>query len=209
MGRTLRPALVAGTLIATSTLLAAPTLASQTMLVLHSISHDSRVHCLTPQNQGYFNAATQTVTSAPANTDIDVFVYLAGYYQAEAVAFKMVWPADWHYYGWTGDCLGHPLTITDVVGNSINVAMAFDVLTGGALAPIGFASFTSGMSGETAIEGTRYCQSGGICYVDNQTEVAIDQGMTGRVAVGGAGFNPASSNGFGIATWGSLKSRYR
>lgn len=189
--------------------IALSTPASATMIVLHAIDHDDRVHCYTPDDQGYANPATQTVTSVATDSDIDVFIYLTRYQQAEAAGFQLVWPTDWTYYGWSGDCLGHQATITDFTGNSIHIATAFDAVTGGGLAPLGFASFTTGDRGEAKLQGTRYCAGGGICYLSDGVEYPIPPGMTGRVAVGGGGYNPAAPTPVEVSTWGNIKARYR
>ena len=195
--------------LAGAMLFALSTPASATMIVLHAIDHDDRVHCYTPDDQGYANPATQTVTSVTADSDIDVFVYLTGYEQAEGAGFHFVWPADWTYYGWSGDCLGRQATITDFTGNTIHIGTVFDAVTGGGLAPLGFASFTTGDRGEAKLQGTRYCASGGICYLSHSIEYTIEPGMTGRVAVGGSGYNPAAPTPVEVSTWGSIKARYR
>ena len=184
--------------------------ADQTKIVTHSIPHPERVHCFVPDEQGYRNPATQTVTTVAADSDIDVFIYLLDYEEAVGAGFELVWPADWIYYGWSADCLGHQITITDFLGSSIHIGTAFDMVTGGSLALLGYASFTSGAAGELSLEPTRICFPESICYVDGDTvSHPIDQGMTGRIAVRGDGYNPAAALPVAASTWGKIKSHYR
>jgi hypothetical protein len=190
-------------------LLVSPVLAS-TKIVMHAISHDDRVHCYTPDENGYRDPATQTVTSVAASSDIDIFLYLTGYESATAAAFQLVWPEDWTYYGWSGDCLGDQITITDFLDNSIHIVTAFNVETGGGLIPLGFASFRTGGGGEARLTGTSGCRVPGICYVDGENaEHTIWRESTGRVAVGGNGYNPVTPLPVEKSTWGTIKARYR
>ncbi len=184
--------------------------ADQTKIVLHSIQHEDRVHCYMPIEQGYSDPATQTVTTVAANSNIDLFVYLVDYDNAVAAGFHLIWPTDWVYYGWGADCLGHQITLTDFLGSSIHIGTAFDVVTGGGLALLGFASFTTGVGGEIGLESTWMCFPESICYVDRtSTSHPIEPGMTGRIAVGGEGYNPAAPLPVEASTWGRIKTQYR
>lgn len=197
-------------LVAAAAALPAPAAADRTKIILHAISHDDRVHCFVPAEQGYRNPATQTVTSVARASDIDVFVYLVDYEQAVGAGFQLVWPPDWAYYGWSADCLGHQITITDFVETGIHLGTVFDTVTGGALIPLGYASFTTGAGGEARLEGTWMCQAGGICYLRSGVEeVQIEPRMTGRVAAGGPGYNPAAPTPVEAASWGQIKASYR
>lgn len=197
-------------LVVAAAALPAPAAADRTKIILHAISHDDRVHCFVPAERGYRNPATQTVTSVTRASNIDVFVYLADYEQAEAAGFQIVWPADWAYYGWSADCLGHQITLTDFVETGIHIGTVFDAVTGGALVPLGYASFTTGDGGEVRLESTWMCQLvGGICYVKRGQELRIEPPMTGRVAAGGPGYNPAAPTPVEAASWGQIKASYR
>ncbi len=204
-------ALVLAATALAAAVLPTPASADRTKIILHAISHDDRVHCFVPAEQGYRNPATQTVTSVARASDIDVFLYLVDYEQAEGAGFQLVWPADWAYYGWSADCLGHQITVTDFVDTGIHLGTVFDPVTGGALVPLGYASFTAGAGGEARLAGTWMCaESGrGICYLRRGAEVRIEPPMTGRVAAGGPGYNPAAAMPVAATTWGAIKAGYR
>jgi hypothetical protein len=206
------PRLLAALLPASVLATSAPSpVAADTILILHSISHHDPAHCSTPQDQGYSDARTQTTTSAQPGTDIDVYIYLFAYESARGVGFRIAWPADWTYRGWSSDCLDHQVTMTDPQENHIDIGTAFDLMTGGALAPLGFASFTTGATGEVTLEPPlRGCASGTVCYIDGDiVEQLIPSERTGRVAVGGPGYNPAAPTPVAPSSWGGIKARYQ
>ena len=181
-------------------------------IILHAIPHPSYVHCFVPTDElGYQNPATQTNTSIPADSDIDVFVYFQGYERVNGIAFMLTWPSDWEYRGWGGDCLPpNQITMTNPRETSLDLMTVFNQRTGGGLLPIGFISFHTGAGGEIAVQGTRGCASHGACYaIDGGQELPIPLGQTGRVAVGGPGYNPSGPAPVADATWGGIKAAYR
>jgi hypothetical protein len=183
----------------------------ETKIVLHAIPHEDRVHCYIPEEMGYRDPATQTVTTVDSGEDVDVFLYLLDYELAAGAAFQLVWPADWIYYGWSGDCMGHQITITDFTGSSIHIGTVFDPVTGGNMAPLGYAGFTTGAGGEVHLDGTWMCPNtgGGLCYINEFEELPLAIGNAGRVAVGDDGYNPAAPLAVATSTWGTIKSQYR
>lgn len=201
--------LLAALVLGSAALLAAQnSAADETMLILHVIPHEQRVHCYTPQEQGFVDPTTQTVTSVTTDSEIDVYVYLFGYESARGAAFRLVWPEDWQYFGWVGDCQDVQLTMTTLGPVSLQMMTAFNTVTGGGLAPVGFASFRSGGAGEVRLEATPDCGGGGICYLNGAgQEVTIESGKVGWIGIGG-GYNPAAGLPVESATWGRIKASY-
>jgi hypothetical protein len=189
----------------------APPARADVQIILHAIDHPDRVHCYLPVELGYRDPVVQTRTAVEPHSEIDVFVYLRGYGQASGAGVRLVWPADWEYFGWVGDCLPPAqITIADFQGNSIDLATAFDDRTGEDLLPLGFASFRTGASGEVMVLGTRYCiVDAAACYVSQFAEYPIPLPMLGRVAAGGPGYNPAAVFPVEESTWGSIKASYK
>ena len=91
----------------------------------------------------------------------------------------------------------------------LDLLTVFNPRTGGDLLPIGFISFHTGAGGELSVIGTRGCASRGACYAVEAEELPIPLGNTGRVAVGGPGYNPAGATPVADATWGGIKAAYR
>jgi hypothetical protein len=191
-------------------LLSAPANA-EVQIILHAIPHPNYVHCFVPTDElGYQNPATQTRTSIPPDSDIDVFVYFQGYEDVSGIGFMLTWPSDWEYRGWGGDCLPpSQITMTNPGETFLDLLTAFAVRTGGGLLPIGFISFHTGAGGELGVYGTRGCIGYTACYVSGGEELPIPLGQTGRVAVGGPGYNPSGPAPVADATWGGIKAAYR
>ena len=192
-------------------LLSAPTATAEVQLILHAIPHPDYVHCLVPTDElGYENPATQTRTSIPPDSNIDVFVYFQGYEQVSGIGFMLAWPIDWEYRGWGGDCLPpNQITLTNPGAAFLDLLTVFNERTGGDLLPIGFISFHTGAGGELSVHGTRGCVGRTICYLSNGEELPIPEGQVGRVAIGGPGYNPSGPAPVADATWGGIKAAYR
>ena len=195
---------------------ASPT-SAEVQIILHAIPHPDYVHCYVPTDElGYQNPTTQTNTILPAHSLVDVFVYVFGYDQISGIGFKLGWPSDWEYRGWGGDCLPpFQISITDpnpTLG-TVDLATVFSERTGGELLPIGFVSLRTGDSGSVnLINGTRMCRvpAGSFaCYVRGDEDLPIPPGETGRVEVGGPGYNPAGPAPVADATWGKIKAAFR
>ena len=190
----------------------APLARGEVMIILHAIDHPDRVHCALPVEMGYRDPVAQTRTAVEPSSEIDVFVYLRGYEQVNAVGFRLAWPADWEYFGWVGDCLPPgQATIADFHPTYIDIATAFALRTGGDLRPLGFASFRTSGAGEVAILPSPYCRldPSAACYADWDGEYPIPVPQLGRVAVGGPGYNPATVFPVAASTWGAIKATYR
>jgi hypothetical protein len=201
---------IAGTAALALTLAVVASAHSEVQIVLHAIDHPDRVHCFIPEEMGYQDPATETRTSVPADSEIDVFVYLVGYDEVSAAAFKLVWPADWEYFGWVGDCLPPAqITVADLEANSIDVGTAFNSRTGGEMLPLGFASFRTTGTGEVQVVGSWQCiEDQYACYVSGAEAFPILFPALGRVEVGGPGYNPAAVSPVAQATWGAIKASF-
>jgi hypothetical protein len=182
-----------------------------TKLIMHAIPHDQRAHCYLPAEQGYGDPATQTVVSVAPDADVDVFVYLADYDRASGArgaGFRLVWPADWTYFGWAHNCTPGQITLIQFGDSDLDVGTAFNVVTSGELIPLGYLGVRTGTAGELRVEETQMCPYTGICYVDDYArEIRIKPGNIGRVGVG-SGFNPAAPTPVEPATWGDIKAQY-
>jgi len=209
----LRPAWALGLIW---TIAYAPTASAEVQIILHAIPHPDYVHCFVPTDElGYQNPTTQTQTTIPANSLVDVFIYVYGYDQINGIGFKLGWPNDWEYRGWSGDCLPPyqiVMTTPDPAAGTVDLATVFNERTGGALLPIGFVSLRTGDSGTVnLIAGTTMCRvtHAVACYVRGSEEIPIPIGETGIVEIGGPGYNPSGPAPVADATWGKIKAAYR
>lgn len=189
----------------------APLARGDVHIILHAIDHPDRVHCYLPVEMGYRDPVVQTRTAVDPNSEIDVFVYIRGYEQTSGAGFRLVWPSDWEYFGWVGDCLPPAqITVSDFQGAWIDIGTVFSERTGGGLLPLGYASFRTGASGEVMLLNSPYCiDDGAACYLSQGEEYPIPLPRLGRVAVGGPGYNPAAVMPVAESTWGSIKATYR
>ncbi len=189
----------------------APLARGDVQIILHAIDHPDRVHCYVPADAGYRDPVVDTRTAVEPNSEIDVFVFLRGDATAVGAGFRLLWPSEWEYFGWVGDCQPGASMITDFDGHWIDIAIVWEAGSGNDLLVLGYASFRTGANGEVAILNTRFCiEDGATCYLSGDlVEHPIPIPHLGRVAVGGPGYNPAAVTPVAASTWGAIKATYR
>jgi hypothetical protein len=160
-------------------------------IVLHAQPFNIQNTCTTPQQStGLDCDSVRPTVNVSAGQAIDVYVYLHSYDSIAGAQMAFTWPASWTFQYWVGACQAHELVAVGTPQASGDSYIgAFDVITGGALQPLGRLRFTTGTSG-TQFTVTETWAPGGTGVIDGQLDFStIPSNHRGVIAVGTSGID--------------------
>ena len=171
-------------------------------IVLHAQPANAQNTCTTPQQALGLNCdSVRPTVNVSAGQAIDVYVYLHSYDSIAGAQMAFTWLASWTFQYWVGACPAHELlAVAAPQASGDSYIGAFDVITGGALQPLGRLRFTTGTSG-TQFTVTETWAPGGTGVIDGQLGFsAIPSNHRGVIAVGISGVDAcggkSESSGF-------------
>jgi hypothetical protein len=206
---TLAFALALATLLLTATCLWAQFPNNEcTTVVLHAVSGID-TDCQTALNCTTVQPATRIDNPAGLYT---VYMYLKNYEQVHGVQVAFDWPATWSFGFGLWNCQPGQIFATQPSAPGPltgTIATAFNLISGGALAPIGIMVFNQIGAGCLSIIESGY--PFGNCVVFQEEETHLLDDNEGRVCVGSDGWNTCecrAATAAEAATWGQIKATY-
>jgi hypothetical protein len=180
-----------------------------TTVVLHAVPGNT-FDCVTSLNC----TTVQPTTRIDAPSGLYKFnMYLKNYELVNGVQVAFDWPVNWFLSFGLWQCqVGQVVATTPSAPGPLtgSITTAFNSITGGALAPIGFMVFNGLTPGCLSIIESGY--PFGNHVIDNkQGKTHLDDVNEGRICVGADGYNTCdcrSATPAEAATWGQIKATY-
>ncbi len=156
-------------------------------VVLHYVPQSGSNTCSSPQSlQGFDCETTMANTNAPANTLIEVYVYLIGYDTAAGIQLNFDWDSSWNCLGWIDTCPSNPVQAVSPCGSNGECVVAFDWIRHKGLVPIGRLLMISGNTGTflTVSESSYPGGTGVLSAGEGAPLVSIEADRRGSIGAG-------------------------